>query len=203
VTPATLDPRPETETLVEAALALVAEEGLADRPFRFLDIGTGTGCIAVTLLAELRAATALATDVSQAALDVAWKNAIRHGVSSRLEVQRRSFLEGVAGAFALAVSNPPYISSDEIGALDPEVRLHDPWAALDGGVDGLACFGRIIDGVSDVVPNGWVVLEVGAGQARQVVSLVERRLAGRVHPHVRTWRDLGGHSRVVAFKTQH
>lgn len=197
---ATLDPRPETETVVEAALTILRCE-LSDRPApRLLDIGTGTGCILLTLLAELPGATGLATDVSAEALATARTNAGRLGVQDRLEVRQTSMLDGIEGPFDLLISNPPYIPSGEIAVLAPEVTEHDPVLALDGGPDGLAFYRRIIAEAKRVVPAGWVVLETGHDQADAVVLAAEA--AGTVAAGtLRTYLDLSGRSRCVVFST--
>lgn len=202
ITLATLDPRPETETIVDAVLAAVSEERWDRRPLRILDIGTGTGCIAATLLAELPEAMAVATDLSMAALEVAARNAAALGVSDRLTLEPRRGAGGLRGPFDVLVSNPPYIPAAEIEHLDPEVKCYDPKLALDGGRDGLAIYREIASNVGEIVPEGWIVLEVGAGQAEAVANLL---VEGVGEPRVRTIRllnDLAGHQRCVALRTQ-
>lgn len=201
VTPATLDPRPDTETLIEAVLEIAAREGWRERPLRILDVGTGTGCILLTLLAELPLATGVATDVDPAALEVARRNAVRLGVSARAGFRVARSLEGIAGPFDLLVSNPPYIATAEIAGLDPEVRGYDPAGALDGGPDGLDIYRELAAGLAPIVPTGWVVLEVGHTQADAVEALLNAG-AGLHVDQSRRWKDLGGHARVVALRTQ-
>lgn len=201
ITPATLDPRADSETLIDAALELAAEEGWQRRPIRILDIGTGSGCLLLTLLAELPLATGLATDVDAAALAVARRNAERLGVASRADFLCARSLEGVAGPFDLLVSNPPYVCRGDIAALEPEVRCYDPVGALDGGPDGLDVYREIAAGFTAVVRDGWVLCEVGAGQARDVGGLLARRPAP-YESQLRTWKDLGGHTRTVAVRTR-
>lgn len=198
LSPATLDPRPDTEVLIEAARELIREEGWAGGPLRILDIGTGTGAIAITMLAEFPEATCVATDISAEALATAHANAQRHGVAGRAEFLQARSLQGVEGPFDLVLSNPPYIPSAEIGGLDPEVRIYDPREALDGGPDGLQIYREIIFGLHAVMPAGWVVLEVGFDQAPAVAQL----LSDQGLRSVRTWRDLGKHTRCVAAVTQ-
>jgi release factor glutamine methyltransferase len=195
ISPAVLDPRPETETLIDAALSIAADQGWTGSPIRILDIGTGSGCLLVTLLAELPQATGLGTDVSGRALAVARTNARRHAVASRARWQRTRSLAGVEGPFDLVVSNPPYIASDEIGLLEPEVRLFDPRTALDGGPDGLAVYREILARLSSVAATAWVLLEVGAGQASSVVGLIRNATP-------RTYCDLAGETRCVAWKAR-
>lgn len=199
ITPATLDPRPCTETVVEAALEVVAAEGWPGRPLRLLDVGTGSGALLVTLLAELPAATGVGTDISDAALAVAQANAVRLGVAGRAQFLNRRTLAGVEGPFDLLVSNPPYIPAGDIAGLDPEVRDFDPRAALDGGADGLDIYRALAADFSRCVPDGWALLEVGAGQAEAVAGLL--REAPGAAAEVRQWTDLGGHVRCVAART--
>ncbi|MGY6411397.1 MAG: peptide chain release factor N(5)-glutamine methyltransferase [Alkalilacustris sp.] len=189
VTPDVLDPRPETEVLVAAAL---------ERPFRrVLDLGTGSGCILLSLLAECPDATGLGVDLSAAALAVARRNAARLGLADRVAWSEGNWLDGVTGTYDLVVSNPPYIASAELPDLAPEVRLWEPPMALcpsgDPG-DGLAAYRRIAAAVGRVLaPGGRVVLEVGAGQAAAVAQML--RAAGLGAPDLR--HDLDGRARVV------
>ncbi len=166
VTTATLVPRPDTETLIE--LALERYQG-QEPPSRFLDLGTGTGCIALALLYEFPASVAVATDVSAAALDVAAANARALGLTERIEFVQSSWYENVGGTFELLVSNPPYIPTQDIAHLAPEVRDHDPSLALDGGEDGLSAYRELFAGAADVVSdNGSVIVEFGAGQSSSI-----------------------------------
>lgn len=199
IAPATLDPRPCTETLIEAVLELAVQEGWKDAPLRILDIGTGSGAILVTLLAELPQATGIGSDVSADALAIARRNAERIGVGPRATFQFARTLEGLDGPFDLLVSNPPYIASADIADLDPEVRDYDPAAALDGGTDGLDFYREIAAGFARFVPHGWAVFEVGAGQADAVAGLLLE--AAGAEAVVRTWLDLGRHTRCVAART--
>jgi release factor glutamine methyltransferase len=191
VTPATLDPRPDTETLIEAALALMPEAA------RFLDLGTGTGAIAVTLLAERADATAVATDVSPEALAVANENAGRAGVAQRLTLVSGSWFEPVSGVFDMILSNPPYIPEAEIAGLSPDVRNFDPRLALVGGADGLDPYRAIASGAAPyMAADGHVLVEIGAGQAAAVEAIFAAAgfdIAGR---HL----DLGGHLRCLVFR---
>lgn len=195
VDPRVLVPRPETETLVEAALAR-----LGPAP-RVADVGTGSGAVAIALAVELPAAALWAVDRSPAALELARANAAAHGVGARIE-----FLEGdlaaplaqLAGTLDAVVSNPPYVPSAEIERLEPEVRDHEPRLALDGGEDGLAVIARLIaQAPRPLRPGGWLLLEVGAGQAGAVAELL--RDAGAWDP-AQTVRDLAGIERVVAAR---
>ena len=190
--PATLVPRPETEALVDIGIEL-----LAGMPApRLLDLGTGTGCIAISLLAELPGANAVAVDLAQEAIDVAQRNAERHGVSGRIAFRRGSWFEPLKPGerFDLIVSNPPYIETAEIGRLDIEVREHDPLLALDGGPDGLAAYRSIAQSAQRfLVPGGMLVVEIGWQQAEPVSDLFAAEGLGDIEVR----RDLAGHDRVV------
>jgi release factor glutamine methyltransferase len=165
VTPDVLIPRHDTETLVnEALLRMPGAQSV-------LDVGTGSGCIAVVLSTRLHKAAVTAVDISEAALVVACRNAKMHGAA--IEFLQGSLLEPVAGRqFDLIVSNPPYIPRSDIETLQPEVRDYDPRAALDGGLDGLEIYRRLIpEAVAGLVCGGWLLVEVGAGQADDVSRL--------------------------------
>ncbi|MBI1649277.1 peptide chain release factor N(5)-glutamine methyltransferase [Hyphomicrobium sulfonivorans] len=198
---ATLDPRPDSETLIDAVLGLVSRERWAGRPIRVLDIGTGTGCLLLTLLAELPNATGLGTDISAEALKTAAANAEVLGLAARASFARHDVLEGVNGPFDLVISNPPYIETGVIAGLDPEVQRFDPMAALDGGPDGLAIYRRIAGDLGRVL-TGWVVLEVGAGQADAVASVFQQAFVKTRQAELRRYDDLGGHTRCVAIRLQ-
>jgi len=189
VTPDVLDPRPETELLVELALA-----DFADRATYFCDIGTGSGAIAVALLAALPKARAVATDISEAALEVARANAAANGVAARLEFVATDLLSGVTGPFDFIVSNPPYIETAAIGGLAREVALFDPPLALDGGADGLDAYRRIFaQAASRMKPGARLYLEFGAGQSGALA-----RLAAAQGWHVaRIVADLAGIDRAM------
>jgi release factor glutamine methyltransferase len=198
---ATLDPRPDSETLIGAALELATQEGWGEAPIRILDIGTGTGCLLLTLLAELPNATGLGTDLSEEALATARRNAQALGLAERAAFARHNMLDGVAGSFDLVISNPPYIASGDIPVLAPEVREYDPKAALDGGPDGLTFYRRISEGLEGVL-RGWVVLEVGMGQADAVALLLQQAFVKTLRAELRRYDDLGGHTRCVALRLQ-
>lgn len=199
----TLDPRPDTETVVTAALALVAEiRKDRDEPLRILDLGTGTGAIVLALLAALPDAVATATDISASALDIARLNATRHGLADRVQFVQSHWLEEITGRYHLLVANPPYIPSGDIAALAPEVAQWDPRRALDGGPDGLDAYRGILAHTSRVLEtDGWAVFEVGHEQAPAVAALA--RCHG-LEPAPLNWRpfqDLGGHTRCVGIAT--
>jgi release factor glutamine methyltransferase len=161
LSPATLEPRPDSETLIALALARLP----ADRPATILDLGTGTGCLGLTLLAERPLARGVLVDRSQEAARTARANAERLGVAERCLVVVADWAEAVAGPFDLVISNPPYIESAAIAGLAPEVRRHDPQAALDGGPDGLVFYRRLARDLPRLLTaGGRAIVEIGAGQ---------------------------------------
>jgi release factor glutamine methyltransferase len=170
---ATLVPRPDTETIVEAALEILRAEYDDDHPLRIADIGTGSGAILLALLSERPDAFGLGTDISEAALRTAKANASRLGLAPRADFVACDYASALSGAFDLIVSNPPYISSGDIGALAPEVRDHDPRLALDGGPDGLDAYRRLAPETARLLaPRGSLVLEVGHDQSDAVEGLL-------------------------------
>lgn len=177
VSGAVLVPRPDTETVVEAALDFVVRNGkglknLRMEPLRILDIGTGSGALVLALLSELEQARGTATDISPAALAVARANAESLGLASRCTFIECDIAQGVAGPFDLIVSNPPYIVHGDIAGLDPEVRDYDPVLALDGGSDGLDIYRAIAhDARRLLAPGGRLIVELGAGQEPGVRAL--------------------------------
>lgn len=188
----TLEPRPDSETLVEACL-----DRLPDRaaPWRLLDLGTGTGCLLLSLLHECPAATGLGVDIAAGALRVARSNARALGLKARSRFRQGDWLGGLTGEFDLILSNPPYIASAEVDTLSREVAGHDPRRALDGGPDGLAPY-RILaaQAPARLRPGGWLVVEIGWDQGEAVAGLW--RQAGLLEVSVSP--DLAGHDRVVA-----
>jgi release factor glutamine methyltransferase len=168
---ATLVPRPETETVVEAAFAAIDNGGPRSRDLRILDIGTGSGAILLALLTELPNAFGVGCDISLPALAVARDNARRFGLS-RAAFVACDIAAAFCGPFDLIVSNPPYIASGEIAALPAEVRLFDPSLALDGGADGLNGYRKIAASAASLLkPGGSLIVELGAGQAERVAAL--------------------------------
>ena len=168
VTTDTLIPRPETELLVEAALEVIAEGA------SICDVGTGSGCIAVTLLCERTDARAVAVDISEAALAVAAENAQRHGVSDRIVFEVSDCFENVNGAFDLIVSNPPYVSADALPGLQREVRDHEPLVALSPGDDGLSVIRRLLTDAPQFLKNsGYLIMEIGFDQGEKVQEIID------------------------------
>lgn len=171
VTPDVLIPRPETELLVEAALEVVA--GVSSPSI--CDVGTGSGCIAVTLLCERSDARAVAVDVSEAALGVAADNARRQGVNERIELKISDCFDAVdQTSFDLVVSNPPYVSSDALAGLQREVRDHEPLVALSPGADGLVVIRRLLrDAPAFLKPHGHLIMEIGFDQGEKIQGLID------------------------------
>ena len=167
-----LVPRPDTETVVEAALDHVVRNGLRMERLRILDIGTGSGALLLALLNELPNALGTATDISTAALDVARRNAARHKLSDRCTFVACNVAAALPGPFDLIVSNPPYIARGDIATLAPEVRDYDPAIALDGGSDGLDFYRAIAgDARRLLAPGGRLIVELGIGQEPAVRAL--------------------------------
>ncbi|MBO6758292.1 MAG: peptide chain release factor N(5)-glutamine methyltransferase [Roseibium sp.] len=167
----TLEPRPDSELLVDTVLARTAP----DAPFRFADIGTGTGALAISILAHRKNATCVATDVSENALACAAANADNLGVASRLLCVRADYTAGLASGFDWLVSNPPYIATDVIGDLDRGVRDHEPRCALDGGPDGLDAYRAILPQAQALLAStGRIAVEIGFDQAASVTEMLQQ-----------------------------
>jgi release factor glutamine methyltransferase len=191
VTPAVLIPRPETEFIVEEALKVAG-----DRP-RLADIGTGSGCIAISLAHDIKGSRVVATDVSAEALDVARMNARRHGVADRVEFVLTSFLDGVDGPFDVITANPPYVKDGDKPALSRDVR-HEPEVALFGGTDGLRAIQATLTAARDrLAPGGWLVMEFGYGQDDAVRELAEATAGLRLE---RIREDLQGIPRTAIIR---
>jgi release factor glutamine methyltransferase len=188
---ATLDPRPDSETIVDAALSLFPDRGAAPA---VLDLGTGTGCLLLAILAERPNATGLGIDRAEAAVAAARANADRLGLGDRARFAVGDWGHGLIERFDLVVSNPPYIPDADIDGLDPEVACFDPRLALAGGADGLDAYRTIVPQLRNLLhPRGFVVFEVGAGQAEDVARLLSSHgLTG-----LGTRRDLSGVERAV------
>ena len=193
VTPAVLIPRPETEFVVEAALARLCDR---TRPWQIADVGTGSGCLAVALAHELTNAAVTGTDISSAALEVARRNAARHGVESRVTFVETSLLEGVTGPFDLIVANPPYVPASHEPTLSPDVRDHEPRPALYGhGTDGLDEIRALLtQSPSRLADGGVLLMEFGFGQGGAVCAALAEIERLRF---VEILRDLQGHERTL------
>ena len=193
VSPAVLIPRPDTETLVLESLNRL--KGRVNPTV--LDLGTGSGCIAVSLAVNCPTCRVTAVDLSPDAVELAMKNAKVNGVADRVTVLTGDLFSPVSTAarFDLVVSNPPYIAQSEIESLAPDVRDHEPRLALDGGADGMAFYRRITSSAGAFLnPNGWLIVEVGHTQAESVMDLIRLRTEFETPT---TAKDAGGRSRVV------
>ncbi|WP_417670286.1 peptide chain release factor N(5)-glutamine methyltransferase [Roseibium sp.] len=187
---ATLEPRPDTETLVETVLAR-CDPGKA---LTIADIGTGTGAIAISLLRELPNATCVAVDVSERALQCASENAKRLGVGGRFFPVRADYASALSGGLDWIVSNPPYIRTEVVLGLEPEVRDHDPRLALDGGDDGLCAYRQLVAQGEAILRKGSrIALEIGFDQGEDVRDL----LLGHGFANPEIIKDLGGNDRVL------
>jgi len=214
VTPAVLIPRPETEHVIEVALERLGESGIRinmktgepSPTLRVVDVGTGSGCLAVALAHELPHAEIFATDISAAALAVARRNAARHGFADRIHFIQTNLLDGLLPSststgqsptdFDLIVSNPPYVARDEASSLQREVREHEPEAALFGGPSGAELYGRLIEQAAVLLaPRGILVLELGYNSADAVRKMLQ---AQRRWANVSITNDLAGIPRVIA-----
>jgi release factor glutamine methyltransferase len=194
-----LTPRPETERVVEVALDYLKSRA-AGPALRVMDLGTGTGCIALALAHDCPAAEVVATDISPAALAVAGRNLARHRLADRIRLvagRGMDMLDPRRARFDLIVSNPPYIPSADIAALEPEVRDYEPRRALDGGDDGLAAYRRIIPAAAaHLGPEGVLVLEIGWNQGAAVTRLAEH---SNLYRDCRCIADYSGHDRVICL----
>lgn len=199
VSPAVLVPRPDSETVIEAALALMP---VRDRPWRILDLGVGSGCLLLTLLHEFPAAHGVGLEASEPALAVASGNAAALGVADRVKLvlgdwRQPGWVERLGAPFDLVVSNPPYIEDRAVEGLMPEVSRFEPRLALEGGPDGLAAYRAIAAQAPGLVARGGrLLLEAGEGQAPEIYRIFQSTgFAGEA-----PWKDLGGIDRVVSLK---
>lgn len=191
LSPNTLDPRPDSETLITAALADVPDRAA---PLRVVDFGTGTGCLLLALLSELPRAGGIGIDISPGAVAVAEGNAAALGLASRAEFRIGNWDTGIDGRADVILANPPYIPTNEVGRLPREVLAFDPWVALDGGPDGLSAYRSLGAAIRGLLrPAGKAYIEIGAGQGLQVARVFGE--AGLTVTAVR--RDLAGIERCV------
>lgn len=194
VTADVLTPRPDSETLIEAVLAQVPDR---NAELQLLELGVGSGCLLLTLLAELPNAWGLGIDISPAALAVARGNALQLDLVGRCQLIEGDWSQGVSGRHDIIISNPPYIPSVEIGGLEPEVSRYEPILALDGGADGLEFYRGMVSDIDRLLaPGGLVAVEVGAGQAGEVAALLKSAGLGQVECR----QDLAGIERCVLGK---
>jgi len=197
LSPATLVPRPDTETVVELALEMLRERP-ANKPLSIADLGTGTGAILLALLSELPDATGIGTDISVEVLETATANAVLLGLATRANFIRCDYASELTGPFGLIVSNPPYIRTSDIAGLAVEVRDHDPRKALDGGPDGLDAYRALIPQAASILaPGAALVVETGQGQAAQIEALMT---ASGLVPERAPRADLAGIPRAVGAR---
>lgn len=196
LSPETLEPRPDTEILVDALTPYAEKIVGATGGCRILDLGTGTGAICLALLDLVPGATGVGADLSAGALETARRNADINGVADRFEAVESDWFAAVTGAFDIIVSNPPYIVRSVVGTLDDEVRLHDPILALDGGEDGLDAYRAIAAGAGAYLrENGLVAYEIGYDQKDEVTAIMREKGFSRIE----AIKDLGGNDRALVF----
>jgi len=194
-----LIPRPETELVVELVREILPVLPQCAGGLRFADVGTGSGSVAVTLACEIPGARILAIDSSKEALQVARINAARHSVGDRVHLLQGDLLTAVGSRYSAIVANLPYIPTEDIQGLSPEVSCFEPRSALDGGANGLGAITRLCSQAAQALDtNGWLVLEVGEGQADRVQQLLSQQ---HMWESLRSVPDLRGVSRVVAGRT--
>lgn len=197
LSPETLEPRPDTETLVDAVLPFLRRLAAREAKCRVLDLGTGTGAIALALLAEVPEATAVGVDISADALATAARNARDNGLSARFEAIQSDWFEKISGSFHVIVSNPPYIPTQELETLQSEVREFDPARALDGGPDGLGAYRTIAEQANAYLETGGrIAVEIGHTQRRDVAPLFDASGFRLIEAR----SDLGGRDRVLVFE---
>lgn len=197
LSPETLEPRPDTEILVERVIRLARECAARKGSCKLLDIGTGTGAVALAVLANVPQAEAVGTDIAAGALETAVRNAAAHGLDRRFRALHSIWFSKISGRYDVIASNPPYIRTKDIATLAPEVRDHDPVTALDGGEDGLEAYRRIAAGSRNFLsPGGRVALETGYDQ-KEAVSALFVESGYRL---VDSGNDLGGNHRVLVFE---
>lgn len=196
LSPETLEPRPDTEILVDTLVPHAARIHAETGHCRILDLGTGTGAICLALLDLVPGATGVGADLSAGALETAKRNADLNGVANRFEALESDWFAAVTGSFDIIVSNPPYIVRSIVGALDDEVRLYDPILALDGGDDGLDAYRAIAAGADrHLRENGLVAYEIGYDQKDQVTAIMRENGFAQIE----AVEDLGGNDRVLVF----
>ena len=193
IRPGVLVPRPETETLIETACRLFPDRAA---PLRVLDLGTGSGCLLLTVLSLFPNATGVGTDLSPEALAVAAANAARLGLTGRARLLPTSWGQGLDPSFDLILSNPPYIATADLASLEPEVALHEPRLALDGGRDGLDAYRALTpDLIRLLAPQGTALLEISRGQETALTAWF-----GTHGLHARLWPDLAGIGRCLELR---
>ena len=190
-----LDPRPETENIVEIANNFILEKGYES----FIDLGTGSGCIILSILKENKNLTAVGVDISIDAIDIAKKNSKDMNLEKRSSFLVSNWLSSVYNSYDLIISNPPYIPSDEIITLSKTVKNFDPLISLDGGQDGLKCYKEIAQDINRVInKNGRVILEIGYNQAHDVIKIFE----SKEFKLLKIYKDINGLNRILTFESK-
>jgi len=190
-----LDPRPETENIVEIANNFILEKGYES----FIDLGTGSGCIILSILKENKNLTAVGVDISIDAIDIAKKNSKDMNLEKRSSFLVSNWLSSIYNSYDLIISNPPYIPSDEIITLSKTVKNFDPLISLDGGQDGLKCYKEIAQDINRVInKNGRVILEIGYNQAHDVIKIFE----SKEFKLLKIYNDINGLNRILTFESK-
>lgn len=199
VTSDVLDPRPDSESLIELVFEAFPVADFSNKQnFKILEIGCGSGCLIITLLKYYNLATAIASDISNKALEICQDNAIFHQVASRLELLNSDLFSAIESSikFDFIISNPPYIASNDIELLEPEVRLYEPRIALDGGKSGLDFYQKIATQARNFLkPNGKILLEIGSNQQDQISEIFNQQK----FTLEKTRKDLSGTVRALCF----
>ncbi|WP_019222181.1 peptide chain release factor N(5)-glutamine methyltransferase [Bartonella rattaustraliani] len=196
----TLEPRSDTETLIELVLPLLKKQGEKSNKITLLDMGTGSGALAITILKHIPQSSAVAVDISEDALQTAIKNAENAEVANRFTPLLSNWFNAVTGQFDLIVSNPPYIPEEEIQNLAKEVRLYDPLRALIGGKDGLDFYRKTAHRAANYLKEkGFIAVEIGYSQEKDVCNLFEKN----GFQHLKTRKDLNGIPRALLFTYKH
>ena len=190
-----LDPRPETENIVEIANNFILEKGYES----FIDLGTGSGCIILSILKENKNLTAVGVDISIDAINIAKKNSKDMNLEKRSSFLVSNWLSSIYNSYDLIISNPPYIPSDEIITLSKTVKNFDPLISLDGGQDGLECYKEIAQDINRVInKNGRVILEIGYNQAHDVIKIFE----SKEFKLLKIYNDINGLNRILTFESK-
>ena len=190
-----LDPRPETENIVEIANNFILEKGYES----FIDLGTGSGCIILSILKENKNLTAVGVDISIDAINIAKKNSKDMNLEKRSSFLVSNWLSSIYNSYDLIISNPPYIPSDEIITLSKTVKNFDPLISLDGGQDGLKCYKEIAQDINRVInKNGRVILEIGYNQAHDVIKIFE----SKEFKLLKIYNDINGLNRILTFESK-
>lgn len=196
-----LDPRPDTETVIEQSLQCIRYlQQSADQQVKIADLGTGSGAIAITLLCQIPTIEAIGVDISKTALTIAAQNAARHAINDRLNLIESDWCANLKDQYSLIVSNPPYIDNATLGQLDRQVRDYDPKIALDGGPDGLFAYRKIAQcSPRKLLPGSFVVLEIGFDQAEQVLDIFTGCGFVEHADFAPVTKDLSGNDRVITL----